>query len=84
MSTSFFRYWQLKNNNKSVALGISAIIASYAPAMIYYRVQTAKESAFIRGISEKYRDRIDDDKLMAYVDTLPKQDFKLFASTDDA
>ena len=50
--------------------------------MVYYRVQTAKESAFIRVISEKYRDRIDDDKLMAYVDTLPKQDFKLFASTD--
>ncbi len=38
VSTSYFRYWQLKSNNKSVSLGISAIIASYTPAMLYYKV----------------------------------------------
>ena len=34
--TSGFRFWQIKNNNNSVLLGVSVILISYAPSMAYY------------------------------------------------
>ena len=73
VANSAFRYWQIKTANKSVLYGLTAIFVCYAPAMIYYKLQIQKESAFIRSLSEKYRDRIDDGKLVAFIDTLPKE-----------
>ena len=74
LSTSAFRYWQLRQNNKSVLIGFTSIMASYAPAMIYYKQQVTKETTFVREISEKYKDKIDDGKLSNFVQTLPKED----------
>ena len=71
LATSAFRYWQLRANNKSLQLGLFVIFASYAPSYIYYRRQVSKETAFIRTISERYSDRIDNEKLEAFIGTLP-------------
>ena len=79
ISTSVFRYWQIKTGNKSVLYGLTAILASYAPAMIYYKLQVSKETVFVRGISDKYRDKIDDGKLEAFIGGLPQQEYTFMA-----
>ena len=72
LSMSCVSYWQLKTNSKSAAFGIAAIFASYAPAMVYYKWQISKETLFARNLSEKYRDRIDDSKLQAFIGAIPQ------------
>ena len=77
VANSGFRYWQIRSNNRSALYGLSAILACYMPAMIYYKWQVQKETYYIRELSEKYRDRIDDSKLTAFIETIPKDDYGL-------
>ena len=71
---SAYRYWQLRTGTNSLVHGMTAILISYTPSMIYYRSQLAKESFFIKDLSDKYQDRIDDGKLQTFINALPKQE----------
>ena len=65
--TSGFRYWQIKHQDKRLALGISVIILSYLPAFTYYSYHRQIQSEFIRSVSHKYADRISNDKLTQFL-----------------
>ena len=82
LGVSGYRYWAIRTSSGSIAIGLSCILASYTPAMIYYKIQVNKESLFIRDLSEKYKDRIDDNKLASFVDSMPKESspFSSFSS----
>jgi hypothetical protein len=63
ISTSAFRVWQIKTHNKDVTLGVAAILASYLPAYLYYSYHRQKQAVFIREISAKYSERLNNDSL---------------------
>ena len=47
LGTTAFRVWQIKNANKDHWLGLSAIMASYLPAMMYYGYWKNRYSDFL-------------------------------------
>lgn len=67
LSTSGYRVFQIKNNEKSMMKGMAVIVLSYLPAYVYYSYRRYEESLFIKDISAKYESRLDDDKLTSFI-----------------
>ena len=57
------RFWQIKTGNTRILFGMTGLVVSYAPALIYYNIQQTKYTEFVRGLSERYRARIRDEHL---------------------
>lgn len=63
LAISGFKYWQIRTSNTNAMLGFTVILWSYMPAFIYHRYHTTKQTRFLRQISEKYSERMDDETL---------------------
>ena len=60
------RFWQIKTGNTRVSYGVAGIFVSYAPALYVYNNHQSAYNAFIRDVSERYKDRISDESLKSF------------------
>ncbi|CDW90116.1 UNKNOWN [Stylonychia lemnae] len=66
ISTSAFRFWQIKTGHKEIGQSLMIIMASYMPSISYYNYYKKQHNLFLRDVANRYKDRINEDEFKRF------------------